>query len=299
MHYRAEALPTAQLALVTAVAAWAGNVIVARAARDLIDPVSLNLLRWAVALLLLLPFCLRDILRCRQVIRRHWRLLTALGVSGIGLFHVLQYAALQHTAATNVALYLATTPLLIILLTRLLLREPTTRRQLYGAAISLLGAATVASRGDLETLLALRFRVGDLLEIAGVLFWSLYCVLLRFRPPQLPALALVAVTSVPGLAVTALGWLAFEQRLVPSGTTALVVAYVGVFASALAYVCWNAGVALLGPTRAGIFSNLVPVFTALGGVLILGEQLESYHLTAAILVLVGIWFATTPEPLPR
>lgn len=281
----------ARLWLVIATMCWGGNILVGRLAASAFDPVSLNLARWLIATLVLLPFAARDLLRCRAVLRREWRILLALSLTGVVLFHTLQYAALARTGAVNVSLYLATTPLLVLLFSRLLEGGRLSRRQALGAFASMAGAVVVVARGDLATLTSLRFAAGDLLEIVAVPFWALYCVLLVRRPPELPALALVAATAALGAALCLPLYALVEPVFRPGSLAFASMLYVGLFPSVVAYLCWNAGIAALGPRQAAPFNNLVPVFGAGLGVVLLGEPLASYHATAAALVALGIWCA--------
>lgn len=281
----------ARLWLVIATMCWGGNLLVGRLAAGAFDPVSLNVARWAIAAVVLLPFALPDLVRRRAVLLREWRILLALAAAGAAVFHTLQYAALARTAAVNVALYLATVPLLVLGISRLVGGGRMSRRQLLGASASVAGAVIVVARGELDRLLGLSFAAGDLLEIAAVPFWALYCVLLSRRPPDLPGLSLVAVLSVLGVALTLPFWLVFEPAFRPGPLAFASMLYVGLFPSVLAYLCWNAGIAALEPRRAAPFNNLVPLFGALFAILFLGEPVASYHLTAAALVGLGIWAA--------
>jgi drug/metabolite transporter (DMT)-like permease len=287
------------LGLAFAALAWGGNVVAARAIAEAVDPVSLNLARWLIALAVLAPLAGPELLRRRAILAHHWRLLVLLGSTGIALFHLLQYAALQTVTATNVALLSATAPLLILLTSALLLKEPISRRQLWGVTVSIIGAVVVVSRGDLDRLLAVRFAAGDLIAFAAMVAWAVYSVLLRLRPAALPPLALIVATIVPGLALSLGGYAMVTPRLELSPGLVAALLYIGLVASCAAYVAWNAGVAALGPARAGAFLNLIPLAAAAGGVLLLGERLEPYHATAAFLILAGLYFATTAAPGSR
>lgn len=233
----------ARLWLVIAAMCWGGNLLVGRLAASAFDPVSLNLARWGLAAIVLLPFALPELLRRRAVLLREWRILFALAATGAAAFHTLQYAALARTAAINVALYLATVPLLVLLISRLTGGGRLSRRQLIGALASVAGAVVVVARGDLDRLLALSFAAGDLLEIAAVPLWALYCVLLARRPPDLPGLPLVTVLAVLGVVLTLPFWLLFEPAFSPGLLAVAAMVYVGLFPSVIAYLCWNAGAA--------------------------------------------------------
>jgi len=164
--------------------------------------------------------------------------------------------------------------------------------------LTLLGVIIVASGGSLARLAALALNAGDLLMLAAAFCYAGYAVALRKRPPvdTLSLFTIMAgaafVTSIP-LTVTeaVLGTLQW-----PSATGWIVVVLVTVFPSFLAQIFFVQGVAMIGPGRAGVFINLVPVFAAGLAVAILGEPFETYHALALGLVLGGIWISERGRP---
>ncbi len=287
------------LLLVIAPLTWAGNFVVGRFIHDQIPPVSLNLWRWLVALVILLPFTLPALLAQRHLILRHWRLLVILGASGIALFHSFVYQALHFTEAINAALFLSTTPVIIVALSWLLFRDPITSRQALGVGVSLCGAVVIIMRGDLGLLLHLQFNKGDLWMLAAVPNWALYSVLLKRLPPGFHPLGLLAAIVTFGLILLAPVYLweltrvgAFQFNAATIGS----VLYMGLFASVIAYICWNRGVALVGANRAGLFLHLIPVFSVLLAVAVLGESVRAFHLVGIALVFSGIYLTNTARP---
>ena len=173
------------LMLVGAAFFWSTNMVVGRGARDLIPPIAFNFWRWLLAFLVLLPFTWRDLLRQRTLILRHWRILGALALTGITVFHSFIYLGLSQAPAINGLLLFATSPLFFVLLAWLLTGERMAPGQAFGILLSIAGVALVVARGDLGLLLGLRFAAGDLWLLGGVMLWALYSVLLRRRPPGL------------------------------------------------------------------------------------------------------------------
>ncbi len=282
-------LPYALLTLT--VLFWAGNFIVGRAVRYDVAPVSLAFWRWVVALALLLPVAGPDLWRCRMVVVRHWRLLALLGLTGITGFHLCVYIALQSTQAVNAALYLATTPLAIVVVAWAMFGDRIAARAGIGIAASMAGAAVVVTRGDPAVVLHLQFNIGDLWMLLAVPLWALYSVLLKHRPATLPPLALLTATMAFGLMPLTLLylWRAGQgEAMAWTVDSAAAVAYVAVCASVIAYICWNHGVREVGPTRAGVFINLIPVFAAVLAVVFLDERIAGYHLVGAALVFGGL-----------
>lgn len=102
--------PTYAALAVTALL-WSSNFIIGRAVRNDVSPAALNFLRWAIALLILVPLTLRDLQAHRATLMRHWKLIALLGFTGIAAFQTLGYVALTMTTALNTILLLALAPL--------------------------------------------------------------------------------------------------------------------------------------------------------------------------------------------
>ena len=277
---------------------WATNMVVGRAAHEVIPPIAFNFWRWTLAFAILLPFAWRDLVRHRALIVREWKRPTALALTGMTVFHSLIYVGLSLSPAINALLLFATSPLFFVLLARPLTGDRITPGQGLGILASITGAVLVIARGDLAVLLGLRFAPGDLWLLAGVMLWALYSVLLRRRPQALPPLALLGATV--GIALVLLapiyGLELWSGARVQVGRESLAsLAYVALFPSVVAYVFWNRGVREVGPNAAGVTLQLMPVFGALLAVAFLGEHLAAYHWLGGTLVLAGILLAWRPR----
>jgi drug/metabolite transporter (DMT)-like permease len=270
---------------------WSTNFIIGRAVRDDVSPAALNFLRWAIALLILVPITLRDLQAHRATLMRHWKLIALLGFTGIAAFQTLGYVALSKTTALNTILLLALAPLAIVALSWLALGERVTRVQALGLGISLVGAAVLILHGDPATLAEMRFNAGDLWMLLAVVLWAVYSVLLRRRPAEVPPLALHTMSVAAGTLwmLPAFGWQATHGSALPSSLAVwMAVGFIAVFSSALAHGLWVRGVATIGPNRAGVFIHLIPVFGAVLAITFLGEELAAYHAAGAALALCGI-----------
>ncbi len=290
----------AYLLLCVSALAWAGNFIVARYVHDQVTPITLSYGRWGLALVILLPFTLKRVLRQRELVRAHLKLFALLGLTGMALFHSFVYAALESTGAINAALILSLTPVFIVLLSWVLDKEPIAPAQATGIGLSLLGAVFLITRGDAAAVRALDFNRGDLWMLAAVPNWALYSVLLRRRPAAVQPMVLLTVTIAAGLAfltpVLILELVRGPDFRLGKETVAGIV-YVALFASVIAYICWNRGVSVVGANRAGLFMHLVPAFSALLAIALLGESLLLHHALGIGLMIVGIYLATATDPL--
>jgi len=277
--------------LIGAALFWSGNFIVGRAMRGDVPPVSLNFWRWLVALIILLPLSYGQLQRHLVLLKAEWKVIAGLGLTGIAAFHICVYVALTSTTAINALLFLSMAPVAIVIASWLVFRETINLTQGAGIIVSLLGAVVIIGRGSVEILRQLHLNQGDLWMVVAVVLWAVYTILLKRRPAQLPQLALLTSSVVTGMLWMLplyLVSLAMGQRLTVNGSTLMGVLYIGLFASVLAFLFWNKGVAHLGPNRAGMFIHLMPFFGAALSVVFLGEGLALYHISGAIFIFTGI-----------
>ncbi len=279
------------VALTVTALLWSSNFVIGRAIHEAVTPATMNFLRWALALVVLLPVTLVDLRRHRSVLLRNWRLIALLGLTGIAAFQTLCYLALTQTTALNTILLTSLAPLAIVALSWLALGERISRVQGLGLITSLGGAVVLILHGDAEALVSLRFNSGDLWMLIAVALWTVYSVLLRRRPEQVPPLALHTASVGAGTLwmLPLFGWEAVRGAGLPTEFSAwLAIGFVAVFSSAIAHALWVRGVASIGPNRASVFIHLMPLFGAVLAITFLGEELAAYHVLGAALVLVGV-----------
>jgi drug/metabolite transporter (DMT)-like permease len=292
--------------LVLATLFWAGNAITARAVAGQIPPLAFSFWRWALALLIILPFGLRPIWESRASLRAHWKQILLLGTLSVGGYNTLLYLAAQTTTAVNITLVSATIPVMIALMAWLLLRQPTTLAQLGGIAASFAGIVVIVSQGSWSALAGLDFRPGDLIMIGAVAAWALYSVLLRRHAaiiaPIHPVgfLTMTIIAGLPILLLLYLWEMTAEGVYLPSAQALPAIIGVALFAGIFAYLLWNRGIALVGPSTAGMFIYCMPLFTAALANLFLDERLYGFHAMGGGLILAGLFLATRqPSPRPR
>jgi drug/metabolite transporter (DMT)-like permease len=279
------------LALALAALFWSGNFVAGRALRGHVDPVTLNFLRWLIALAIMAPFVWRSAATSLPVLHREWRLILALGATGIASFHTVVYLALQSTTATSALLILSLAPIVTLLGSAAFGVERPTSRQIGGALISLAGAGVLITRGNLADILSQGFNAGDLWMLLAVVIWAAYSLLLRRRPADLPSPVALAASIAAALAmmVPLLMVGASTPIAAPASVPVLLsIAYIALFASAIAFLFWTYGVSRLGPARAGQFVNLMPIFGAVLAFTVLGEVPTPVQIAGSVLVLLGI-----------
>ncbi|MBI1243892.1 MAG: EamA family transporter [Alphaproteobacteria bacterium] len=286
------------LLLVFGTAFWGGNVVVGRAMINDISPLAISFWRWAIALAILTPFGLREVVRAWPAIRRDWRWLVAQGIVGIGIYNTVVYFGLVHTTAINTTVIYSSAPVMIMGLARVVLGEKLRGLQIVGMCLSFVGVMTLISHGDPAALVALDFNRGDLLIVFACFCWAVFSLLLRRRPAELAPAGLLYVQIVIG-ALSLLpfyGWeVAVEGRtfaLTPGMLLTLL--YVGSLPSVASFFFYNRAVQALGAATAGLFLNLIPVFASLMSIAWLGEPPHGYHAVSLALLFAGLYVATRP-----
>jgi drug/metabolite transporter (DMT)-like permease len=274
---------------------WAGNAVVGRLVREAVPPMTLNLLRWAIALVLLLPLG-RAAFAQGSGMLANWRRYSMLGLLGVGLYNSLQYLALQTSTPINVTLVASGMPVWMMLVGRLCFKVAVRPRQVVGAVLSIAGVLLVLCRGDWQQLAALRLVVGDLYMILATIAWSFYSWLL-LQQKDAPALradwaAFLLVQVGYGVlwsaALAGGEWALEPVHIGWSWPLAAALAYVAIGPAILAMRCWGAGVMRAGPNVGAFFINLTPLLTALLSSAFLKEPPHLYHALAFALIVGGI-----------
>ena len=275
---------------------WSGNAVVGRLVTPLISPMTLNLLRWSMALLILLPLA-PWVLRRGSPLWGQWRRFALLGTLSIASYNALLYLALTTSSPMNVTLVGASTPVWMLLIGRFFFGTSIGLRQIGGAALSISGVLLVLCRGEWEMLVQLHLVTGDLYMLLASLAWAYYSWLLAHPSPESALIrsdwaAFLLGQTVFGL-IGALGsasleWTLTDARLDWGWPLALAVLFIGVGPAVLAYRSWGAGVALAGPANAGFFMNLTPFFAALLSAVFLGDAPRAFHAVAFVLIVAGI-----------
>lgn len=293
--WRPHAATQAYALLVFTTACWGGNAVAGRLAVGEVSPMVVTSLRWAVVAFFLAGLRPRRLVEAWPELRRNGGKIVLMAVSGFTFFNAMFYVAAHHTTAVNIAILQGAIPVFVVIGTVLLHGARVGAIQALGIAATLIGVAVVTTQGDLGAIATLQFNFGDALMLVACFLYAGYTLALRDRPdiPNLvffTALAVVAfLTSLPLLAYE----MAVGAALWPTAKGWALLVFIALFPSFLAQLGYMRGVQLIGPGRAGLFANLVPIFGALFAVLIVDEHFGLFHLVALILVIGGILVAET------
>jgi len=280
---------------------WAGNTIAGRLAVGEVAPMTLTLLRWVLVLAVLWPIYGRQLRQHWPQIRQRLPRIVAMAVFGFTGFNALYYVAAHYTSAINIGILQGCMPMFVFAGAFLAHGTRASLAQVTGALITMLGVVVIATRGAPLAVLEVDLNLGDILMLIACVLYAVFTVALRDRPPMPGAafftlLALIAaITSVP-LALLEAG---VAGAMAPTLTGLGIIAYVAIFPSCLAQIFLLRSVDLIGPGRAGIFMNLVPVFSAVMAVGLLKEPFQSFHAVALVLVVGGILLAQATPRVDR
>ena len=285
----------AYLCLAGTMLMWAMGVVIARGTHETIPPVALAFWRWFGGVMLLLPFVWRDLVRCwPQIVAKRWVFLMLGGLmvwSGAGM-----HVAVNYTTAINTTLVNSGQPAVTALGAFLLGRERLRPVQWLGIAAATGGIVAMASRGDWQVLATFGFNIGDLVIFVSTFGFAAYALNIHRAPGEMSLFASLFVIGIAGSLAVLPGYIYESVAIRPmplSWQAFWTVATLAVFMTVLSMFLWNAGNRAIGPSRAGIFVNLFPLFCAILAIVFLGEELHLYHFVGAACVCLGITLVVT------
>jgi drug/metabolite transporter (DMT)-like permease len=284
--------------LVLANVLWASNIIVGRAILGDVPAIALSFWRWTGAFAVAFWFAWPHLKTDWPVLLRQWKIMLALAATGIALFNTVAYIGLSGTTALNVLLMQSSLPLVVSIWAFVLFKEWPSGWQLNAIVISLAGVAFVAAHGSLDALLGLRFYRSDVWVMASVIILGSYMVLLRLRPDVHPLSFMQAAMGLGVLMVAPLYLreLNLGMRITGHWQNFAGIAYMAVFPSFISYLFFNRGVQLIGATRAGQSTHLIPITGSIMAVMFLAESLHVYHFVGIVLIGAGIGLAQLKAP---
>ena len=275
---------------------WAGNFIVGKVATLFeIPPFSLNFYRWLIAFIILFPFTYTKITENFHEIKKKIVPLSIMGFTSITIFNSVVYYSLNFTQVLNGVLMISTIPVLIIFFSSCFTNEKIKINQILGVITSLIGVLIIISKFQLNTLLSLNLNKGDLWILVAMISWATYSIMVKEKKINLDPLALLQTLIFIGL-IFLIPFYLYElhnaQFLKLNIPVLLTVGYVVIFAGIGAYIFWIGAIKIIGPSRSGVFLHLMPVFSSLMAIFLLGERLANFHIFGALFILTGIIVST-------
>lgn len=274
---------------------WSGNFIIARGVIHKIPPISLAFYRWLTAAIIIFPLAIKKFKTEKKIVFKNWKYLFWVALTGITLFNTLIYVAGHYSPAINLALIGTTSsPVFAILLAAIFLNEKIKILRIVGMIICISGIVILLSGGSFDRLVHFHFGTGDWWILAAALSFAIYNTLVRKKPADISAINFLFVVFTLGtiLLLPFYIWEIFHSKPVTWDLDLVsIILYLGIGASVISYLLWNAAIARLGSARTALFGNLIPVFSTLEAVLILHEKIMTIHIVSGLLVVTGLVIA--------
>jgi len=276
--------------IIIATLCWGANTVFGLMAVGEVSPMLIVSARWLGATLLVSLLMQQQIRRDWVILKQHWPFIVIMGSSGYAFFNGLYFVAAHSTSAINLGIIQGSIPIFVLLGTCVIFRTAITRLQIVGIFITLIGVFIITAKGDLSLLLALAFSKGDLLMLVACFFYAVYTIGLKYCP-KVSTWSLFAVMGATAFVISLPmslieASLGYSQLPTPKGW--FIIFMITLLPSLLAQIAFIQGVKMIGPQRASVFVNLIPIFSALLAVLFLDEQFQLYHSIALTMVLGGI-----------
>lgn len=216
-----------------------------------------------------------------------------LGAAGFLLFGTLYFLGLQYTTATHAIIVFGASPIITALLSALILKEVITGEKIAGILLTVVGVGLIVAVAGFS--LASSTVIGDLILLGAVVSWACYTISSKRLMPRFGSLIVTAYSVMAGAVLLTPVALMTDFRfsaLTSAPLSAwLGLCFSGVFSVVLAYILWNRGVSVLGPTLTAVFMNVGPVWGFLTAYLLRGEAITGWQILSAVLVIGGVTLA--------
>jgi drug/metabolite transporter (DMT)-like permease len=279
---------------------WGGTFVAGRFLAGNAHPVSAAFFRFAIASACLLLAVWKLEGRLPKLNLRQSIAVAALGLTGVFAYNLFFFNGLILIEASRAALIIALNPVAITLCSALIYREALPLSRIIGIPLSVLGALVVITRGAPLQIFSGGIGRGELLIFGCVLSWTLYSIIGKTAMRGLSPLAAVCWSSIAGtllLLLPALYYGSLTEALDFSLTVWASIGYLGLFGTVVGFLWYFEGIQIIGPSRAAVFINFVPVNGVLLATLLLGEPLDISLLGGGLLVVGGAYLANVQKPL--
>ena len=270
---------------------WAFNTVAGRAAVGEVSPLLIVSVRWFFVSIILSILCRNQLIETWSILNKKIKWLIFMGLFGFTGFNSAYYVAAHDTIAINLGLVQGTMPAFIIIIAWIWLKDKINFTQFLGVLITFIAVLIVVCSGNYNALIELELNSGDIVMIFACTLYAIYAVGLRKKPkisalPLLTFFAYIAfLGSLPGFIYETYS----NQLILPGQKGFIILGVIIIFPSFLAQIFFMKGVEKIGPSRSGLYTNLVPVFSSLLAVFFLGEKFQFFHLLSLIMIFIGIY----------
>jgi len=271
---------------------WGGTFVAGKVVSQNVGPFSIAFQRFAIASILLILLTWK--IEGKLPALKKFQILPVilLGMTGIFIYNVMFFKGLKIIEASRASLIIATCPVFITIFSAIFLKEKINLIKALGIIISICGAIIVISKGNIEQMFRTGLGLGELYVFCCVLSWVAYSLIGKAVMRNLSPLASVSYSSIVG-AVALFIPACFEGLLQYFSNQSVLdwscISYLGIFGTVIGFVWYYQGVQRLGPTKAGLFINFVPIFAILCAFIILREPITISLVVGTVLVISGVY----------
>ena len=272
----------------------ASNLIVARGGTEYVPPISLAFWRWAVVVLILLPFTYSLLIKNSKIIKREFKKLFFIGAMGCGVCGAFPFLAGETTTVTNMGIIYTSSPVFIILISAIFFNEKVNFTKIIGLVSCLIGVFTIIIKGNLNLLVNLNFTIGDLWMLGAAVGWALYSIYLFYWKTQLPIFQRFTLVAFFGAVSLLPFYIAEEiliQRTIFDKNFFLWVIFAAVSPGIIAFTLYTMVQKKLGASLTGFTLYIFTIYAAIYGFILFDEKLEVYHFLGTVLVFIGVYLA--------
>ncbi|MDT8860575.1 DMT family transporter [Alkalihalobacillus sp. MEB130] len=282
--------------LALATSTWGSAFIAGKIAIQSFEPATISFLRFFGAALLLFPIMWLVEKNVPKPTKKDWMMFALLGLTGIAIYNICFFLASKHAPVIKSSLFIATNPMLIMLLSGLFLKETITKRNIIGLLLAFVGVVMIITEGNIMVLLRFQFEPIDFVLLGAVITWALYSVLGRVVLRKYSSI--VSTTYAVGFGTLfLLPFMLFEKpwdHFASSTWSAwLAIAHMSVFVTVLGFILYYYGIQKIGAAKASIFINVMPVSAVIMATIFLDETLTVATISGAVFVLSGVYVGTS------
>ncbi len=278
---------------------WSFNVIVSRYFSNVFSPVQISFLRWALVVIILFPFIIKDVWKNSEKLYKNWKIILALSVIGIVIMNNLTYVAGKTISAVDMSLFAVLGPIFLLILSHCFLKTVITKKQILGISISFIGVITIILQGKFLSIGNFKFAQGDFYMLLFALSFGVYSILMIKKPKNISGITLLFVMALIGTLIKLPLFLygICEHPIIWNLNikNILIFLYLALFNSIIAFLGWNYALVKIGGIKASMIYYLMPVFSSVSAYFILGEKIHPSQIYGGILVLLGIILSNKKE----
>jgi drug/metabolite transporter (DMT)-like permease len=252
-----------------------------------IQPTEIYIIRFVIAYLVILVLTFRKLMSDSL---KDEALFMICGLCGGSIYYIGENTALQYTLVTNVSLLVTLSPIITVLLTKMMYKtEQLSKGFIVGSIIAFIGVACVIFNSSFNIEVK---PLGDLLSIFAAVSFAIYCIVVKKLNARYDTLFISRKIFFYGV-FTALPFLTFQDHfmdfaILKEPVVWMHILFLGVVCSMLAFILWNEAINKLGASRASNYLYFSPVITLIASVWLLNENVSIVGYIGCALTIGGV-----------